>query len=80
MAYKPKGHHILDLWFQCGCRRNYRFPQYIGSVKTVDEIMETLNDIIPGARALKLRSSELSGVPHHYGDQCGEVAPMLSLV
>jgi pyruvate dehydrogenase E2 component (dihydrolipoamide acetyltransferase) len=29
-------------------------------LKTVDEIMETLNDIIPRARALKLRSSELS--------------------
>lgn len=30
------------------------------NVKTVDEIMATLNDIIPRARALKLRSSELS--------------------
>jgi len=29
--------------------------------KNVDAIMETLNDIIPRARALKLRSSELSG-------------------
>lgn len=29
-------------------------------VKNVDEIMETLNDIIPRARAQKLRSSELS--------------------
>ena len=29
-------------------------------LKSVDEIMETLNDIIPRARALKLRSSELS--------------------
>lgn len=28
--------------------------------KTVDEIMETINDIIPRARAFKLRSSELS--------------------
>lgn len=28
--------------------------------KTVDEIMETMNDIIPRARAFKLRSSELS--------------------
>lgn len=28
--------------------------------KNIDEIMETLNDIIPRARALKLRSSELS--------------------
>lgn len=28
--------------------------------KTLDEIMETLNDLIPRARALKLRSSELS--------------------
>lgn len=28
--------------------------------RSVDEIMETLNDIIPRARALKLRSSELS--------------------
>lgn len=30
------------------------------NVKTVDEIMAALNDIIPRARALKLRSSELS--------------------
>jgi pyruvate dehydrogenase E2 component (dihydrolipoamide acetyltransferase) len=30
------------------------------NVKTVDEIMTALNDIIPRARALKLRSSELS--------------------
>jgi pyruvate dehydrogenase E2 component (dihydrolipoamide acetyltransferase) len=30
------------------------------NVKTVDEIMVALNDIIPRARALKLRSSELS--------------------
>ncbi|TDD76979.1 dihydrolipoamide acetyltransferase family protein [Flavobacterium caseinilyticum] len=30
------------------------------SLKNVDEIMEALNDIIPRARALKLRSSELS--------------------
>jgi pyruvate dehydrogenase E2 component (dihydrolipoamide acetyltransferase) len=30
------------------------------NMKTVDEIMATLNDIIPRARALKLRSSELS--------------------
>lgn len=30
------------------------------NVKTVDEIMTTLNDIIPRAKALKLRSSELS--------------------
>ncbi|MDI1305953.1 MAG: dihydrolipoamide acetyltransferase family protein [bacterium] len=30
------------------------------NVKTLDEIMATLNDIIPRARALKLRSSELS--------------------
>jgi pyruvate dehydrogenase E2 component (dihydrolipoamide acetyltransferase) len=30
------------------------------NVKTVDEIMNSLNDIIPRARALKLRSSELS--------------------
>ncbi|PWA08695.1 dihydrolipoamide acetyltransferase family protein [Flavobacterium laiguense] len=29
-------------------------------LKTVDEIMQTLNDIIPRARAMKLRSSELS--------------------
>jgi len=29
-------------------------------LKTIDEIMEALNDIIPRARALKLRSSELS--------------------
>lgn len=29
-------------------------------MKTIDEIMETLNDIIPRARAFKLRSSELS--------------------
>ncbi len=29
-------------------------------VKTVDEIMETLNDLIPRTRAFKLRSSELS--------------------
>ena len=30
------------------------------NLKSIDEIMETLNDIIPRARALKLRSSELS--------------------
>jgi pyruvate dehydrogenase E2 component (dihydrolipoamide acetyltransferase) len=30
------------------------------NVKTVDELMSALNDIIPRARALKLRSSELS--------------------
>lgn len=30
------------------------------SIKTIDEIMEVLNDIIPRAKALKLRSSELS--------------------
>lgn len=30
------------------------------SLKSIDEIMEALNDIIPRARALKLRSSELS--------------------
>lgn len=30
------------------------------NAKSIDEIMETLNDIIPRARALKLRSSELS--------------------
>lgn len=30
------------------------------NIKTVDEIMAALNDIIPRARALKLRSSELS--------------------
>ncbi|MNF59186.1 Dihydrolipoyllysine-residue acetyltransferase component of pyruvate dehydrogenase complex [compost metagenome] len=30
-------------------------------LKTIDETMEALNDIIPRARALKLRSSELSG-------------------
>lgn len=30
------------------------------NVKTIDEIMTALNDIIPRARALKLRSSELS--------------------
>jgi len=30
------------------------------NLKTVDEIMEKLNDIIPRAKALKLRSSELS--------------------
>ncbi|ULQ54631.1 dihydrolipoamide acetyltransferase family protein [Flavihumibacter fluvii] len=30
------------------------------SVKKIDEVMETLSDIIPRARALKLRSSELS--------------------
>lgn len=30
------------------------------NLKTVDEIMESLNDIIPRARTLKLRSSELS--------------------
>ena len=29
-------------------------------LKSIDEIMEALNDIIPRARALKLRSSELS--------------------
>jgi pyruvate dehydrogenase E2 component (dihydrolipoamide acetyltransferase) len=30
------------------------------NLKTIDEIMDTLNDIIPRARALRLRSSELS--------------------
>ena len=30
------------------------------NLKTVDEIMEALNDLIPRARAMKLRSSELS--------------------
>ena len=30
------------------------------NLKSIDELMETLNDIIPRARALKLRSSELS--------------------
>ncbi|KAB1157732.1 dihydrolipoamide acetyltransferase family protein [Flavobacterium luteum] len=30
------------------------------NLKSIDEIMETLNDLIPRARALKLRSSELS--------------------
>ncbi|WP_372770565.1 dihydrolipoamide acetyltransferase family protein, partial [Lutibacter sp.] len=30
------------------------------AIKTIDEIMEALNDIIPRAKALKLRSSELS--------------------
>jgi pyruvate dehydrogenase E2 component (dihydrolipoamide acetyltransferase) len=29
-------------------------------LKSIDEIMETLNDIIPRARAFKLRSSELT--------------------
>lgn len=33
---------------------------HAADVKTVSEIMESLNDIIPRARALKLRSSELS--------------------